>query len=184
MKPLPCFAILISLLVSGNALADTQSSSPASESQQTLAAPSPQSSSVQSRKTSPNSLTAIKNPLLKKPATLAEGGSLLPQLFQVALALLLVLGLIIGSAWLFRRFGQSQYSVKGNFRVIGGVHLSTREKVVLLQLGQQQLLLGVAPGRVNVLHVLQEPLDINSTTPVSESAFAKRLASLLQGKNP
>ena len=128
------------------------------------------------------SITAIKKPSLKKAAPLPQSGSLLPQLFQVALGLLFVLGLIIALAWLFRRFGQPQFAVKGNFRVIGGVHLSTREKVVLLQLGKQQLLLGVAPGRVNMLHVLEEPLDLNTATPVSESAFAKRLSSLLQGK--
>ena len=131
---------------------------------------------------SQSNLSAIKKPTIKKSPVMPQNTSLLPQLFQVALGLLFVLGLIIALAWFFRRFGQSQYAVKGNFRVVGGVHLGTREKVVLLQVGNQQLLLGVAPGRVNTLHVLEEPLDLNTPTPISESAFAKRLSTILQGK--
>jgi len=128
------------------------------------------------------SITAIKKPALKKPPSLPQSGSLLPQLFQVSLGLLFVLGLIIALAWLFRRYGQPQYAIKGNFKVLGGVHLTTREKVVLLQVGNQQLLLGVAPGRVNTLHILEQPLDLNTMTSGGESAFAKRLSLLIQGK--
>jgi len=169
----------LSVVSMGSALAEQEVKS---ESMQSIVAPEATEKSQAPQTTDSNSITAIKKPTLKKPVALPQNSSLLPQLLQITLALLFVVGLIISIAWLFRRFGQQQYSVKGDFRIVGGVHLSTREKVVLLQMGKQQLLLGVAPGRVNILHVLDEPLDLTSTTPIGESAFAKKLSSLLQGK--
>lgn len=126
------------------------------------------------------SLTAIKKPAIKRNLP-SEEPSLLPQLFQVTLGLLFVLLVIITLAWLFRRFGQQQLTVKGNMRIVGGLHLSTREKVVLLQVGKQQILLGVAPGRISKLHLLEEPLELQPE-PVMPSAFSEKLAQILKGK--
>ncbi len=44
--------------------------------------------------------------------------------------------------------------------VIAEVPLGQKERAVLLQVGTTQILLGVAPGRVNALHVLAEPLEL------------------------
>ncbi len=45
----------------------------------------------------------------------------------------------------------------------------SEERVVLVQVGKQQLLIGVAPGRVSTLHVLDEPV-----TPQASVAFLRR----------
>jgi len=172
--------VVICLIGVTNASADaaiSNDSTPVANDKASLTAPPAAAQSESS------SITAIRKPTIKKPVSLPQNTSLLPQLFQVSLGLLFVLGLIVGLAWLFRRFGQSQYAVKGDLKVIAGVHLSTREKVVLLQVGKQQILLGVAPGRVNTLHVLEQPLELSNAAPIAESAFAKRLSSLLQGKS-
>jgi flagellar protein FliO/FliZ len=44
--------------------------------------------------------------------------------------------------------------------VLADVPLGQKERAVLLKVGAQQILLGVAPGRVNTLHVLAEPIEI------------------------
>jgi flagellar protein FliO/FliZ len=54
-----------------------------------------------------------------------------------------------------------------------------RERVVLIQVGSQQLLLGVAPGRVQTLHVLEEPISVGTASSPGES-FAERLGSALK----
>lgn len=100
-------------------------------------------------------------------------------LLQVLLALVLVLGLIVGMAWLMRRMGGLTQVGGGVVRVLGGVPVGQRERVVLIQVGSKQLLLGVAPGRVQTLHVLDEPISVNVAAASGES-FAERLTTALK----
>ncbi len=95
-------------------------------------------------------------------------------LAQVALALALVLALLGGAAWLLRRLGRIPGAGAGAVRVLGGVALGARERLVLVEVGGTQLLLGVAPGRVQTLHVLERPV---AATPAGqgEGGFAARL---------
>jgi flagellar protein FliO/FliZ len=80
-------------------------------------------------------------------------------LAQVTLSLLLVLAAVFAAGWVVRKlrgFGKFQSDA---IAVIADVSLGTKERAVLLQVGTQQLLIGVAPGRVNTLHVLAEPVS-------------------------
>ena len=43
---------------------------------------------------------------------------------------------------------------------IADIPLGQKERAVLLKVGNTQILVGVAPGQVNTLHVLTEPLDL------------------------
>lgn len=109
------------------------------------------------------------------PAEPAGAGSLV----QVLLALILVVLLIVGMAWLMRRISGISHTGGGVVRILGSVLVGQRERVVLIQVGSQQLLLGVAPGRVQTLHVLEESVSVHSTGNSGES-FAERLASALK----
>ncbi len=102
-------------------------------------------------------------------------------LLQLSLGLLVVLAAIVGSAWLLRRYGRLQSGVDGALRIIGGLSMGPRERVVLVQVGKQQLLLGVAPGRIQTLHVLAEPVSEGSARP-PQGGFAERLAGALAKK--
>lgn len=80
------------------------------------------------------------------------GGALL----ETTVGLLLVLALILGLGWVVRRYGKLPLAGKGLVSILGGVSLGPRERAVLLQVGETRLLVGVAPGRVQTLHVLQQ----------------------------
>ncbi len=99
-------------------------------------------------------------------------------LWQLTLGMIAVLGLIVGIAWLLKRSGRFQMAAGGGLRVLGGLSMGTRERVVLLQVGETQLLLGVAPGRVQTLHVLEQPLDTGK--PVTGAGFSEQLGRLLK----
>jgi flagellar protein FliO/FliZ len=47
----------------------------------------------------------------------------------------------------------------GVFRVIASLQVGQRERVVVVQVGDRQVLLGVAPGRVGLIQELAEPLQ-------------------------
>ncbi|KAA0876620.1 flagellar biosynthetic protein FliO [Nitrincola tapanii] len=99
---------------------------------------------------------------------------------QLALGLLLVLGVIFFLAWLLKRmsFLPGQHP---QLRILAAIPLSHRERAVLIQVGDEQLLLGVAPGQVNLLKSFDQP--ILTTDIASTSDFSKRLQRLLNSKS-
>lgn len=93
---------------------------------------------------------------LSSPAALAaETGAATPDLgasaLQMVLGLILVLGLLLATLWLLKRLGQPRGSAAGLLRVVAGVAVGTRERVVILELGESWLVLGIAPGQVSML---------------------------------
>lgn len=104
-------------------------------------------------------------------------------LIQVTLGLFVVLIIIGAAAWLTRRFGHFQTTAGGALRIVGGLHLSAREKLIVVQVGEEQLLLGVAPGRVSRLHVLSKPLSDTNEHIVQNSSFLDKLNSALKRNN-
>ena len=77
---------------------------------------------------------------------------------QVTLALCIVLGAIFLCAWFARRMRNVTSGRVGALNVVAEVRLGPKERAVLLQVGATQLLVGVAPGQINALHVLADPL--------------------------
>ena len=70
----------------------------------------------------------------------------------------IVLAAVFAAAWLMQRLQRLWWRPTGAIKVVTSIALGAKERAVLVQLGKQQVLLGVAPGRVNTLHVLAEPL--------------------------
>jgi flagellar protein FliO/FliZ len=86
------------------------------------------------------------------------GGNVPPlaaeSLLNTAGGLLLVLAVIVGGAWLFKRYTHLPLGGKGMVRVVGGASVGARERVVVVEVEETRIVLGVAPGQVNKLHVL------------------------------
>ncbi len=89
-------------------------------------------------------------------------------IMETAAGLLLVLAVIIALAWAVRRFGRLPMAGKGLVNVVGGISLGSRERIVVVQVEDTRLVLGVAPGRIETLHVLDP-------TEASGPVFAETL---------
>lgn len=113
----------------------------------------------------------------------ANTGVDLTALLRLIIGLVIVVGAIVALAWFLRRLGGVGHNAHGQLRVLAGIAVGQRERVVLIQVGQQQLLLGVAPGRVQTLHVLEQPVAGLTGTEGGRSAtapFADRLRRAMQ----
>ncbi len=111
---------------------------------------------------------------------LSSEGPLTPAyMLQVIVGLLVVLGAILAVAWLVRRSGRFSSLAPGSLRTLGAMSVGARERVVLLQVGKQQILLGVAPGRVQTLHVLDNPIEVEDAAHQSKDGFADILGAAL-----
>ncbi|AKC87977.1 flagellar biosynthetic protein FliO [Pseudoxanthomonas suwonensis] len=81
-----------------------------------------------------------------------------PGVFGAFFALLLVLGLILGLAWLLRRLPGAGLRPADGLRVVASLQLGAKERAVVVEVGGQQLLLGVTPAGISRLHELPQPL--------------------------
>ena len=121
------------------------------------------------------------------PALAQQAGRAAPELFsagylaQVLGSLVLVVLCLVAVIFLLRRVNRIGQSGAAPLRVLGSASVGTREKVVLLAAGGEQLLLGVAPGSVRTLHVFAEPVvDEDALSPAPQRDFA----SVLRSANP
>jgi len=87
------------------------------------------------------------------PVLMPQGSGAL----RVMLALMLVLAAVFAAAWLMRRLRLVGNADGSQLTILGQVSLGARERAVLLRVGQERLLLGVAAGSVRLLHALAEP---------------------------
>lgn len=104
-------------------------------------------------------------------------------LLSVTFALLFIVLLIVAVSWFIRRFGSGVFAGNPHMKILAAMPLGTRERVILVEVGGQQLLLGVTASQINTLHVFSEPVDLGTpTAPVSD--FSRKLMTLLQKNNP
>jgi flagellar biosynthetic protein FliO len=94
------------------------------------------------------------------PVTMPSGsatGSLLQTLF----ALIAVLAVLAALAWFLKRYGPKAGGGNANLRVVGALNLGGRERVVVVEVGGQWIVVGASPGRINALATMpkQDGLD-------------------------
>ncbi|WP_339906251.1 flagellar biosynthetic protein FliO [Pseudomonas guineae] len=116
-------------------------------------------------------------PVAQAAAPLASTG-MGGQLVQLLLGLLLVIGLIFLLAWLMRRVQQIVPRGGQVIKVMATQALGPRDRLVLVQVGGEQVLLGLTPGNITALHVMQEPVHLPDAEQAS-TEFAQRLMELL-----
>lgn len=72
------------------------------------------------------------------------------------LSLVLILGLFVLAAWLIKRY-LPQAGKSGPVKVVGATMVGARERVVVVEVEDTWLVLGVGGGQVRTLHTLPRP---------------------------
>ncbi|HEX6999678.1 MAG TPA: flagellar biosynthetic protein FliO [Gammaproteobacteria bacterium] len=116
------------------------------------------------------------------------GGPVAPSaasLVQLVLGLLAVVAaLLLFGRWL-PRLGGFGPAAHPRFKILASLPIGHRERIVLMQAGERQIVVGVAPGRINALHVLEEPLEIETGAPRGRLGEPSAwLARALGGRRP
>ncbi|MGI4842009.1 MAG: flagellar biosynthetic protein FliO [Janthinobacterium lividum] len=124
---------------SGPVATPVQAPAPAPVAEQADTAPAPAAATPAPAQRPPQ----VVMPAPSAPAT----GSLL----QTILALLLVLGLLFGLAWFMKRFGPRVMGASANIKLVGALNIGGRERIMVVEVGNQWIVVGASPGRVNAL---------------------------------
>lgn len=136
------------------------------------------------------SIAGLLAGLLMTPIAWAEevqtstvGGSLIkPSEFigQILFSLMIILFLIFAVAFVVKRFGRFSEVAGGHLKVLGTIAVGHKERIVLLQVGSEQLLIGVTTMKVTTLHRLAEPLQFEDADSAKPSVFAVKLQDALR----
>ncbi|WP_313088022.1 flagellar biosynthetic protein FliO [Pseudomonas sp.] len=116
--------------------------------------------------------------LAAEPAASMSSTGMGSQMTKLLVGLLLVIGLIFLLAWMLRRVQQINPRSNQAIKLISSHALGPRERLVLVQVGSEQVLLGLSAGRITPLHVLEEPVHLPDAEPANPE-FAQRLMELL-----
>lgn len=115
-------------------------------------------------------------------AAAPEAGS---SVLQMLLGLAFIVALIFASLWLLKRLSAPRGAGAHALRVIAGQAVGPRERVVIIEVGDTALVLGVAPGRVNTLHTLPRsalpPATQGASAPAQQ--FAARLRQVMEKRH-
>jgi flagellar protein FliO/FliZ len=98
---------------------------------------------------------------------------------SIFLSLLLVVGVIFMLAFLMRRFNVTPGGT-GQLKVVASIMAGTKERVMVIQVGDEQHLLGVTSQNINHLAKLETPLDTPSAG--TGQNFKEKLTQALAGK--
>lgn len=110
---------------------------------------------------------------------IVAGGGLL----QATLGLALVLGVILAVAWLAKRLAPGTLRGSGvPLTIVASQSVGQRERVVVVEVADQWLVLGVAPGRVSALSTLPKGA-LPTPSPSAATPFAAALSRAL-GRRP
>jgi flagellar protein FliO/FliZ len=107
-------------------------------------------------------LALVAAPALASDAAkgIATGGlpatDLTSAAIRMVLGLVVVLALLGATAWVTRRFRAGAQARGGQIEVVSGLSLGARERVVLIRVGGDQVLVGVSPSGMRALHVLNQ----------------------------
>lgn len=100
-------------------------------------------------------------------APLTPGAGLL----QITLALLFVLGLMFFAAWAFKRIGPATSANKIPMKILGGLNVGNRERVMVIEVGDQWLVLGVTASNITNLATLPKQESLLQVTPANHGSF-------------
>ena len=79
-------------------------------------------------------------------------------ILQIVAGLSVVIIMILGAGWMMKRYGGLSGISNDNLKVIAGITVGQREKIIVVQAGDVQVLVGISPGNIRTLHVLENNL--------------------------
>ena len=102
---------------------------------------------------------------------------------KTILGMIFVIGIIVALAWLVRRMGKMSGMLSGQIKIISSLSVGTREKILLIQVGDEQFLLGATQNNINRLARIRHTIE--AVTPPGahneRATFQSLLAKLKNG---
>jgi flagellar protein FliO/FliZ len=168
------------------ALACSLATGAASAGQDAASAPAP--AVVESPASAPAPAAPAAAPPALQPAPAYSSGPAAGSLLQTIVALCFVLGLLGVLAWAMKRYGPKAQGGAANLRLVGALNLGGRERIMVVEVGDQWIVVGASPGRINALATMpkQEGIAVpvtQQTNLAAAGSFSEWLKQTVEKRN-
>jgi flagellar protein FliO/FliZ len=103
-----------------------------------------------------------------------------PEILSVGLSMLIIVGTVVAFGWLYSRMRISPGGPGNPIEIVASRGLGAKERLLLVKVGDQQLLVGVTAAGVTTLHTFSQPVNTTAAGPAAEG-FAMRLRAAIPG---
>lgn len=144
-------------------------------------APAPAASAPAAAPAAPPGPLAMTIPTPPAGASSTGGG-----LLSTTLALLFVLALMLGLAWFLKRFGPKGLGGgNSNVKLVGSLSVGARERILVVEVGEQWIVVGASPGRMNALATMprQESGEPAQQISLPTANFAEWFKQTIEKRN-
>jgi flagellar protein FliO/FliZ len=93
-------------------------------------------------------------------------------------SLIVVIGAILFVGWLYSRMRGVNLNASKVIDVLAAQALGPKEKIVVVQIGNKQIAVGMTPSSLQTLHVFDEPV-IQPSEGITAASFSDRLRNAL-----
>ncbi len=100
-------------------------------------------------------------------------------LFKLTLGLVGIVLLIFALAWLMKKMQLTQFSQNGLIQIVSAISVGHRDRIALIQVGEEQVLVGLTPGRIHTLHTLKSPVAIAPSSMPTAASFSDKFKQVL-----
>ena len=97
---------------------------------------------------------------------------------QLTLSLIAIIALIFAISWVLKRFKLAGPRGHGEISVLDELTLGPRERILLIRVGDSQVLIGIGAGTVVGLTPLAAPIALSGAAPAP--VFADRLRDFMK----
>lgn len=98
-----------------------------------------------------------------EPVATSPVGINVSDYIKVLFGLIFVVGLFLACSILFKKYGNGPMTKRGQIQLVDGLHLGNRERLVLVEVNDKQILLSVAAGQINKLDTIDVPTTVETT---------------------
>lgn len=107
-------------------------------------------------------------------------------ILQVIFSLLLVLAAVVLVAWILKRINLPQHAAGNLIKVQAAMAVGQRERIVLVEINDTWLVVGVAPGQVRTLHSMAKaelPVTQAGMVTGTNGKFPEWLKQIMEKRN-
>lgn len=99
---------------------------------------------------------------------------------QILISFLIVIVFILLMAWLMRRTGRFGGGNGRVIKIISSISLGMREKILVIEVGGVNIVVGVAPGQIRTLHVMEGEIEGSSKESFKSHTGSRGFKQLIE----
>ena len=105
----------------------------------------------------------------------------LSELLGLAGSLVMVIAAVVIVGWLYAKSQGVRGAANDAISIVATQALGPKERILLIEVGGKQIVLGMTSQQVQTLHVFDEPVVSVQQSPANVTAFSDRLRTAIRG---